>query len=192
MVKNQIFAWLLIGASLILSTNINAQTLGCFDCSAYQSKVAAVDAFKSSRQVEDFIEVIDFKNDIVRSYSIEYDSESRQTFVMSASATQQAKNTSASLTSQYRQLQNEANQVEFTIHGATDADGNPIPLTIKAVNGLFTFNSMDRFEKFVNFWGERYGISISDWRSLWDFNNREVRRKVTIKDCKAGKCVEPK
>lgn len=269
---NMIFAWLLLGMSLILSTNTNAQTLGCFDCSAYQSRIAAVDVFKSSQKYEDLIEVIDFKNDTVHSFRIEYDAESRQTFVMSASPTQQAKNVANNLTSQYRQLQskvdqvnhlsnladsafdvitnnqhavvandymrqadlltqlgvytgvvlssvgkvivnvnvvvdiafvdgskirlkvtgiNSAHQVEFIIIGATDADGNPIPLTLTSVNGTFIFNSKDNFEKFVSYLGVRYGISISDWQSIWDFNSNQPRTKVTISDCHAGKCVQP-
>ncbi len=86
---------------------------------------------------------------------------------------------------------NAAYQAEFTIVGATDADGNAIPLTVKAVNGTFTFNSREHFEKFMTFLGERYGVSISDWQSLWDLNSETVRTRVTIKDCQAGKCIEP-
>lgn len=102
---------LISGASI---SNANASLLGCFDCSSNQSKIEAISEYNSSNMNEGFIEVIDFKNNVVRSYTMEYDPESGQTFVMSSASTSDAKTKAATLTAQYNELQTAEKAVNHT------------------------------------------------------------------------------
>ena len=112
--KNKIFKALLLLFLISGAATSNASTIGCFDCSASQSKSEAVKRYNSLNTYEAFIEVIDFKNNIVRSYTIEYDPESRRTLVMSSASTSSAKSTAANLTQKYNQLQAELKAVNHT------------------------------------------------------------------------------
>ncbi len=241
---------LLAYLAYLTAPTANASLLGCFDCSVSQSKTAAINEYNASGQSEAFIEVIDFKNNIVRSYTIEYDPEFRQTMVIAKTPTTYAKAKAAEQTKEYEIIRDtigkvnhtstkfdsaysivrdnrylavtneymsqtnfiekvdayggmlvgaigkivitvnvvveigfpDGSKIKFKITGidadhaivfevvaASDSENNNIPLTKANVTGRYQFSKENgNWDRFGNLAEEGFGISLSDWASLFE------------------------
>jgi hypothetical protein len=102
---------------LILSSAAEASILvGCFDCSSSQSKTAALKVQKESNNQENKIQILDYKNNIVRSYVVEKDPESNTTFIRTTSASSSAIKAVQDLTNEYGRLKRD---LEYVNHVST-------------------------------------------------------------------------
>lgn len=105
-------AFLILSIAFFMSLSANSSTLvGCFDCSSSQSKSAAIKVQKGLSSQENKIEVIDFKNNIVKSYIVERDPESNSTFLLNTYSSSSAKKAASDLTTEYNRIKNQLNSM---------------------------------------------------------------------------------